>query len=68
MDHGDGGEGNLSAKDEVNHNVSKGPGLWLDFCADDVAYWTACRPTGCQHHNGPFDWSYQYFGSVYRNF
>ena len=38
-----------SAKDEVN--VAKDSGLWLDFSADDVAYWTAFGPSDCQHHN-----------------
>ncbi|KAJ7332991.1 hypothetical protein JRQ81_015171 [Phrynocephalus forsythii] len=53
--HGDGGNIILSAKDGVNHNVAKDPGLWLDLSTDDVAYWIACGPSDCQHHNGPFD-------------
>ena len=63
MDHGGGDENNLSAKDEVNHNVAKDPGLWLDFSADGVAYWIACGPSDCQHHNGLFDKSNRHFSS-----
>ena len=59
--HGNGSEMIQSAKDEVN--IEKDPGLWLDFSADDMAYWTACGLSECQHHNGPFDKSYRYFGS-----
>ena len=40
--HGDGGEIIQSAKEEVN--IAKDPGLWLDFSADDVAYWTVMDP------------------------
>ena len=54
-DHGDGEENNLSAKDEVNHNVAENPGLWLNLAADDVAY--------LQHHNRPFDKSNRHFSS-----
>ncbi len=61
VDHGDGGEMNQSAKDEVN--IAKYPGLLLDFSADDVAYWIACGASDCQHHNGPFDMSYRHFSS-----
>ena len=60
---GDGDENNLSAKDEVNHNVAKDPGLWLDFSADDVAYLIVCGPSDCQHHYGPFDKSNRHFSS-----
>ena len=31
------------------------------FSDDDVAYWTTCGPSYCQHHNGPFDKSYRHF-------
>ena len=62
-DHGNDDENNLSAKDEVNHNVAKDPGLWLDFSADDVGYWVACGPSDYQHHNVPFDKSNRYFSS-----
>ena len=61
MDHDDGGEMIQSAKDDVN--IAKEPGFWLDFSADDVAYWTACGASDCQHHNGIFDKSYKHFGS-----
>ncbi len=61
MDHGDGGEMNQSAKDEVN--TAKYPGLWLDLSAADVAYWIACGPSDCQHHIGPFDKSCRHFSS-----
>ena len=37
--HSDGGEMIRSANDEVN--TAKDPGLWLNFSADDMAYWTA---------------------------
>ncbi|XP_076362388.1 uncharacterized protein LOC143253073 [Tachypleus tridentatus] len=40
-------------KDE--ETKAKDQGLWLDYSADDVAYWVACGPTDCQHHNRPFD-------------
>ncbi len=56
VDHGDGGEMNQSAKDEVN--IAKDPGLWLNFSADDVAYFIVCGPSDYQHHNVPFDKSY----------
>lgn len=63
MKRGDGGESNLFTKDEVNHNVAKDPGLWLDLSVDDVAYWIACGPSDCQHHIGPFDKSNRHFSS-----
>ena len=59
--HGDGGEMIQSAKDELN--IAKDPGLWLDFSADDLAYWNTCGPSNSQHHIGPFDKSYRHFSS-----
>ena len=62
-DHGDSDENNLSGKDEVNHNVTKDPGLWLYFSADDVTYWINCGPSDCQHYDRPFDKSNRHFSS-----
>ena len=59
--HGDGGEMIQSAKDEIN--MAKDPWLWLDFSADDLAYWNACGSSDCQHHNRTFDKSYRHFSS-----
>lgn len=39
--------------DKINQAVD--PGLWIDFSADDVAYWVDSGPNNCQHHYGPFD-------------
>ena len=67
--HSDGGEMIRSANDEVN--TAKDPVLWLDFSADDMAYWTACGHSDCQHHNGPFGKSYRHSvvaNAVRRNF
>ena len=61
MGHGDDGEMIQSTKDEVD--IAKDLELWLDISADDVAYWTVCGPSDCQHHNGTFDKSYRHFSS-----
>ena len=42
-----------SAQDEINK--AKEAKLWLDFSADDVAYFIVCGPSDCHHHNRPFD-------------
>jgi len=47
----------------MSTNIAKDPGLWLDFYADEVAFWTARRPSDCQHHTGAFDKSYRHFYS-----
>lgn len=59
----DDGEIILHVKDEENHNLAKDSGLWLNFSANDVAYWIACGPSNCQHHTGPFDKSCRHFST-----
>ena len=43
--HGNVGEMIQPAKGKVN--IAKYPGLWLDFSADGIVYWTAFGPSDC---------------------